>query len=241
LGIIGLLSYVWVHPYILRASTKDATERDSPSPVTPPEVPARPRRISGIGGVPSASAAPATGMTIPASGSFLAASGSHPVPRITPSSKQALMQMALGVDSLPKKLLINILHAPTLEQSFSPHPSGITSPMPGVHSASATPPGAATLSEEKLAHHRELVQWELVSSEEKYIAGLRTLMLVYHDPCRVKCEKGSKKLTRADFGAIFSNIEAIAKLHAILLPALKTTHGGDVAAVMEAHADFLKM
>ena len=40
---------------------------------------------------------------------------------------------------------------------------------------------------------------------------------------------------------MFSNIESLWKFHQMFLPALKTSKENDVAAVIAAHADYLKV
>ena len=64
---------------------------------------------------------------------------------------------------------------------------------------------------------------------------------MYFRPLKVKAEKGSDKISPAEFSLLFSNVEAIWRFHEMMLPALKTSPDGNVAAVLQAHADYLKM
>ena len=66
-------------------------------------------------------------------------------------------------------------------------------------------------------------------------------MDVFVRPLKVKAEKGSDKISPAEHATLFSNVEAIWRFHVMMLPALKTSPDGNVAAVMQAHADYLKM
>ena len=171
----------------------------------------------------------------------------------------SLLSMAMQQPpELPKRPMINILHAPTLTQSiaFSPSPSpeaagnsaasssASSAAASSVASPSPSPADGGVISEEKaakLAEHRKQVAWEIISSEEKYISSLHTLMVCYFTPLKAKSEKGSDKIKPAQHALLFSNIEALWKFHVMMLPSLKTAPDGDVAQVIEQHAPYLKM
>lgn len=156
----------------------------------------------------------------------------------------SLLSLAMASPpALPKRPMLNILHAPTLTESvaFSPSPRDSSA------SASAEPSSARSCDSDaaskaaKAEDHRRQVLWEMVASEEKYISSLNALMEVFFRPLKVKADKGSDKISPAEFSLLFSNVEAIWQFHKMMLPALKTSPDGNVAAVLQAHADYLKM
>jgi len=112
-------------------------------------------------------------------------------------------------------------------------------------SASNGPDRAKTPANESekqnFADHRSQVIWEFIASEEKYIQCLKILHEVYIQPLQAKANKGSDKLNKADASLLFSNVEAIYQFHCLMLPALKTCPEGNVAAVLQKYADYLKM
>lgn len=240
IGVIGLVSAVWLRNYIdfelpSWFPLNRSSSQQSPPTNQPPQLPKRPNQNKKETENHAKQTNTSQHNTNTNASSTSTVSSTT---KSTPASSNLLSMALNSPPALPKRPMINILHAPTLTKSFSPSHAAEEA------SAEAAAPPAGPLSppsEEKLAAHREQVQWEIVSSEEKYIAGLNTLMSVYFHPLKAKADKGSSKLTRSDFHLLFSNIESIWKFHQMFLPALKTTPGGDVAAAIQAHADYFKI
>jgi hypothetical protein len=244
-GVIGLVSYVWLlQHYPSLPWPKPGGGGSSSTNTKAPPPPKRPAELQAkIDKQKSQNASNNSSTSSSSSSSHSnnsSAQKKHTEEDPKAAAKNAnLLSMAMNnAPAVPKRPMLNILHAPTLTKSFSPthsstHSNGGITPSPS--------PSPSDSTQSKSDAHRAQVEWEMVASEEKYIQCLNILMAVYFNPLQGKVAKGSNKLSEQDFHLLFSNVESIWKFHQLFLPALKTAKDSDVASVIASHADYLKM
>lgn len=217
IGVIGFVSYVWLLQHVPKlpwpkpssgGATSGSTSAAPSLPKRPAELQAKVDQQKKQQQQQAAAAAATAATTNSSSNNHKPeekAAGKDP----KAAAKSAnLLSMAMhSAPAVPKRPMLNILHAPTLTKSFSP-----THSSSGILASPSPSPSTGDSSQAKSDAHRAQVEWELVASEEKYIQCLNILMAVYFNPLKAKVAKGSAKLTESDFHLLFSNVESIWKV-----------------------------